>query len=66
MFRNYPEKVSNAIEVLYRYSMDAYISSRTKKELDKEGYECSKKMAMKFTFILPYPSKKKEDKDYKS
>lgn len=66
MFRNYPEKVSNAIEVLWRYSMDAYISSRTKEELDKEGYECKKKKAMKFTFILPYPSKDKKDKDYKS
>ena len=65
MFKYYPSEVKHAINVLWNYSHDAYESSRTKKELSKEGYECQGKKAMMHVFILPYPEAKKEQESEK-
>lgn len=52
MIKNVPDEIKAALELLWDYSDDAYLGSRTKEECFEEGFECKAENAHMFTFVI--------------
>ena len=63
MPKDLPKEINDAIDLLWKYSTDACLSSGTKEELDADGYECKGESAHFITFVIERNDVKAEKRE---